>query len=292
MIDRNCAGAFPVLCQARPALPRVDSSFPAFSVAAATEYAATMERRIWIPLAGWSTETEYPGLINGFEMDMATGRFTAHYEGIYVASASARLDLADTGWFAMGVITNDNLNHIYNSGCVVMSGHNPPPDHVSQYEGDQRGVANNHFDLVSPEFLLCANHSASQNWSIAIFQEPVAVGRPAWWRWTSVTTARPMCTPMLTRSSWSPRTAVASPCLCLTPATGRWPRPTHAAATISTSTNQTQTRRSTGMPPLDTPHCSPARTWTPRPAGSPLLKLGYTWSQPPSGWTERTLVIS
>ena len=148
--DGGCGGTRAIMCQLPPVIPRVDSTYPAFSVATAAAVSVDDMNNHWFPIPGWSTDG-YKGLASGFEFDKATGRFTAHYEGKYMAAGHVRLDFADSGWYALGILTNDQAS--WDSGCSVLSGHNPPPDRRAQ-DGTGRtdpddpfGFANNHLSV-------------------------------------------------------------------------------------------------------------------------------------------------
>jgi hypothetical protein len=147
LYDESCSRRLPVLCEPPFSAPRVDSTYPAFSTAGSGATAAHIVsgRRVWHDLTNLTTDG-YQGLIHGFEMNLAAGRFTVHYEGVYVATAMARLDYADTGWYALGIRVNGRSD--FYSGCVVMSGHNLPPAQVATYPGDPLGYANNHFTVA------------------------------------------------------------------------------------------------------------------------------------------------
>eukprot|EP01046_Picozoa_sp_COSAG06_P006713 COSAG06_NODE_319_length_17585_cov_7.462466_4_plen_1588_part_00 len=148
--DANCAGARPIMCQLPPTIPHVDSTYPAFSVATAETVIVSNHRNEWFPVGSWTREG-YNGLAAGFEFDQASGRFTAHYEGNYMAAGHVRLDFASTGWYALGILTNDRAS--WDSGCSVLSGANPPPDRrASDDTGrsdpeDPFGYANDHLSV-------------------------------------------------------------------------------------------------------------------------------------------------
>jgi hypothetical protein len=133
------------VCEAQSIPVRVDSTFPAFSVAAAAAQPIKNQAGHWVTLKKW-TANHYKGLVTGFEMDMAAGRFTVHYPAVYAAAAMVRLDYADTGWFAFGVFANGE--HSWSNGCNVLSGHNPSPKQKAKFAGDPMGFANNHFTVA------------------------------------------------------------------------------------------------------------------------------------------------
>ena len=148
--DANCGNDRPVVCMARPVTPHVDSTYPSFSVTTAADISVQDFNAQWYPIPTFKADG-YKGLIHGFEFDLARGRFTAHYEGTYVAAGHVRLDFADSGWYALAILTNDEPS--WNSGCSVLSGHNPPPERRAA-DGSGRsdpedpfGFANNHLSV-------------------------------------------------------------------------------------------------------------------------------------------------
>ena len=161
--DANCGGARPVMCQLPPTIPRVDSTYPSFSAATSGTTSVSGQNNRWFTVPSWTLDG-YKGLAGGFEFDLATGRFTAHYEGKYMAAGHVRLDFAATGWFALGILTNDQAS--WDSGCSVLSGANPPPEHrASDDTGrtdpeDPFGFANIHLAVACQLELQVGDYSS------------------------------------------------------------------------------------------------------------------------------------
>lgn len=78
-----------------------------------------------------------------------------------------RLDFANTGWYAYSLQVNEKAS--WRSGCVVLSGHNPPPHRQAKFLNDPRGAANNHFtvaclmELEVAEYVSAAVYANSDN---------------------------------------------------------------------------------------------------------------------------------
>ena len=78
-------------------------------------------RRGWTEVHNWRTSGD-PALYNaGGNMDVKTGRFTAHYNGYYLCSAQVRLDgAASSSYFRTVIAINGNRNG--NNGLHVIDG--------------------------------------------------------------------------------------------------------------------------------------------------------------------------
>jgi hypothetical protein len=117
--DLRCTNALPVLCMQPFRAPRVDSSFPAFTVSKIGDQQMLSVRHQWNEVEGW-TAAGYSSLARGFELDEDTGRFTAHLEGIYFASASIALADAESSWVSVGILINGEES--FSNGCSVLNG--------------------------------------------------------------------------------------------------------------------------------------------------------------------------
>jgi hypothetical protein len=62
-------------------------------------------------------------------------------------SSLARLHVCNT--FVVRACDSVQANEVasWQSGCVVLSGHNPPPHRKPAFPGDPLGTANNHFEI-------------------------------------------------------------------------------------------------------------------------------------------------
>ena len=81
MNDLNCNKKLPVLCMGKLKPPRVDSTYPAFSVSAVNSTRVQNQRKKWVYVNTWANGG-YHGEAHGFEFDVASGRFTAHCESL------------------------------------------------------------------------------------------------------------------------------------------------------------------------------------------------------------------